>query len=271
MLLEHLRKGLRTPDEINAWLSLPCLGTLPEYGSHGHESYAAALRSVQMRLIRDDDRGQGQVLSIVSALPGEGKTTLVCNLALALASNGYRTLLIDCDTYTGAASNQFQLQGPGLRDVSQEPLVLDRIVNIGRSGLHMIGAGRAPEGHTAAQRPNKALVSAILSQARHRYDVILLDTPPLLSTGDTSLLEVADRAVLLVAWNKTDRDAVTEATNLLGNQADRIIGALLSRVSAKWYRLSGRNHHLANRSYPMIQKRPFVAAPRSSFSDSALH
>ena len=80
-------------------------------------AYARSLRVLRTRLRRATPTRRSEILVVVSALPGEGKSTFACNFALTAASSGSRTLLIDGDIYNASASRAFQLTGPGLWEV----------------------------------------------------------------------------------------------------------------------------------------------------------
>src|SRR5262249_42477536 len=142
LLLEQMRRGFRNAEEVEQATSLPTIGLLPKaeptiawsarnfeqvqkgkgtvdfdrlLGSPGLP-YISSLRSIHARLRRSSKSQPNEVLLVLSALSGEGKSRFACDLALVSASTGMRTLLIDGDFYSASASRNFNLDGPGLRE-----------------------------------------------------------------------------------------------------------------------------------------------------------
>ncbi len=157
LLMEQMARGLRTGAEIEEFLSLPCIATLPSeanglsarrglLGRHWPRAragqgaaaalfarsaplsaYARSLQVLRSRLRRASPSRRGEVLVVISALPGEGKSTFACNYALSAASAGIRTLLIDGDVYNASASRAFELdRGGAVGGAVRQDLVLAR-------------------------------------------------------------------------------------------------------------------------------------------------
>src|SRR5262245_42609768 len=170
LMLEQARRGFRTSGEVEQLLALPTFGVFPlrpkrvaatrQRLSHARDgaparlpayrdtsvdpiaSFEANLRAVRARLAYAEPRQDGEVLVVVSALPGEGKSTFACNFALASASAGVNTVLIDGDMYTRSVTRAFGLAGPGLCDVVGGHVSLGQAAKKEpKSGLHVIGAG----------------------------------------------------------------------------------------------------------------------------------
>ena len=135
VLLEHLRRGFRHASDVERHLSLPAIGSLPDWRGkrwlrrakattrligasplvHSPSSpYANGIQSVHAKLRRTRSAYRSDVLVVLSALPGEGKSAFACNLAVAAAKAGSRTLLIDGDPYAASVTATFAA-GPGGR------------------------------------------------------------------------------------------------------------------------------------------------------------
>jgi uncharacterized protein involved in exopolysaccharide biosynthesis/Mrp family chromosome partitioning ATPase len=275
MLLEQFRRGFRTTDDVERALQYPALGVIPESGAGASgatsrktdaaavppadaiaqavfnnpaSAFASSLSKMRNRLRRAPAVPDREVLAVLSTLPGEGKSTIACNLALASAATGVRTLLVDADTYTASTSRMFGLQGPGLRDVLQGRASLrDATVQDADTGLHVLGIDPAEVG--AMDKTDRARGLAFVSECHKHYELVVVDSPAILTAaGNIPLLESVDRAVLVIEWERTDRQAVADALNVLGTQATKIAGAVLNKTAANWFRLVDDRRHTPHRN-----------------------
>lgn len=171
------------------------------------------------------------IIAVTSPGAGEGKTVTAINLAGALArGSDARVLLIDADLRRPAVASQLGLTGAehGLADmVAQDDFAIERVVTpIEPLTLHVIPAGtaRGPI-HRILRSPR---IDAILKSARHHYDYIVVDTPPLLPVFDSAVLSRSvDGVLVVVAANHTPRKLLGEALNLL--DASKVIGIVFNR------------------------------------------
>ncbi len=263
LLMEQMRQGFRSLREATQFLSLPALGMLPTQpddtegssnwrsspskrdGSgqacrfalrHPRSAYARQLRAIQARLF--DDMTTNKIITVASAVPGEGKSTFACNFALAAADIGLRTLLIDGDIYTGKTGLMFGPKKAGLCEVLDEQIpIRQALTKDPATGLCVLGA-RDPSRATQPETIDAARLESLLDQCRNEFDLVVLDTPAILPVGGiTPYLKAADCAVLVVEWDGTPRQAVSEALDLLDVDAQKIAGVVLNKVSPRWFRL----------------------------------
>lgn len=166
----------------------------------------------------EDAWEKGKVILICSALPGEGKTTSAIALARTYAVSGLRTLLIDCDLRKPSVAAYIKVpQQDGLIDylVSTKSdgeqvisPVMDQVSN-----LMVITAGTRSNQPTD-QLLNSPTFASLLDMVRDAFDVIILDSPPLLPVVDTRYLaQTADIAVLVVRFANTTQGEVREAAS----------------------------------------------------------
>ena len=168
----------------------------------------------------DEEHGRpsdgAQIVLITSAGPSEGKTTTLANLAAVMAEGERRVLAVNCDfrrprlhRYLGGVAAPQKLNAtdvPGVQLVTQ----------VTRSD-----ADATPSDVVEAQR-------RLLTRARERFDVILVDTAPVLTTNDASeLLSVVDHVVLVVSAGQTDAEAAARATELLERRGRPPLGVAL--------------------------------------------
>ncbi|HEY8508020.1 MAG TPA: polysaccharide biosynthesis tyrosine autokinase, partial [Steroidobacteraceae bacterium] len=235
ILLDRFDKRVRYPDQVTS-LGLPVLGALPHVKSSRNGSSDSMMQAIEaLREIRlnvghaIEDRPL--VLAVTSPGAGDGKTFLSCNLALACADAGQRTLLIDGDTRRGElhrlllASRQ-----PGLTDYLRGDVTWDQVIqNTQYEGLHFIGGG------TRRQASPNLLGSAAMEDLMRRcsgmYDVILIDCPPLAAGVDPYLIGTLVGNVLLVLrTGRTDRALAETKLQAVDRLPIRVIGAVLNGV-----------------------------------------
>ncbi|MFS0881680.1 CpsD/CapB family tyrosine-protein kinase [Metabacillus niabensis] len=175
-----------------------------------------------------------QTIIVTSSGPGEGKSTTTANLAVVFAQQGKRVLLIDADLRKPTVHYTFRTENHvGLSNVLTRQLKLEEAVSITtQEKLFVLSSGPIPP------NPSELLGSKnmqlILEQAKEEYDVIVLDTPPVLAVTDAQILaNLADGVVLVVSSGKTERDSAKKAKELLESAKAKILGVVLNNKKAE--------------------------------------
>jgi succinoglycan biosynthesis transport protein ExoP len=186
----------------------------------------------QMRALGE---GRPRVLMVTSALPKDGKSIFASSLARNAAAAGWRVLLIDCDLGCPTLARLFGLQSaPGLREILAGDSLGDTnsYMHEPAPGLSVITAGRTG-GDPQELLASRSMV-ALLGAVRTRYDLIVLDTPPVLPVADALVLAPqVDATLMVVRWEKTPRTAARDALRLLHESRARMMGAVMTRVSRR--------------------------------------
>jgi capsular exopolysaccharide synthesis family protein len=176
----------------------------------------------------------GSVVMCGSALPFEGKSTTVAALAALIAGTGKSVLLIDADLRSPSLHRIFAVRGrSGLANCLDPDVDLDQLIHCDPvSGVSLLAAGGSHP------RPQEALQSPQLREAvrrwRDRFDIVLIDTPPVLPIADARILApLADYCVFIVRWGKTGWNTAAHGLNLFKETGARIAGVALSRVNLK--------------------------------------
>jgi receptor protein-tyrosine kinase len=175
-----------------------------------------------------------RVIMVCSAVPSEGKTTTVINLARALAEAGRKVTVVEADLRRPMISRYLGLiPGSGLNNIlagSAEPIEVEQTGEEG--SFRVIPAGPPPP------NPGELLSSqhmrALLEELREQNEFVLIDAPPLLPVADSSGLAVmVDGVLLTVRYGKTTKDQLRQAATTLDRVGARMLGLVLNLVPAK--------------------------------------
>lgn len=230
----------KKPDDMNEWGVAGLLGDVvldqPE------SAFSESIRTLYLSLKQQaSDRHIGVVL-VTSALPGEGKSTVSLNLARTAAQAGDNVLLIDGDLRRPALANALNLPGDiGLADLLAGRSDLKSAVrHEPRTNLYAIAGSRGVSGANALALLSSLRMKRLVDHARDIFDLVVVDASPLLPVADARLLlEQADGAVMVVASERTSRDAVTAALHENPELADKIVGVVLNGAADEFERYYG--------------------------------
>lgn len=252
VLAEILMAGLFTEDEVERRLGLPYLGAVPSLGTTVDDaktlkgltppdyllakplsSFAESLRKLRASILFSKVGEPVKVIAVTSSLPGEGKTTTTFSLARTLATSGAKVIVVDCDLRQSAIS-QF-LKEPaqvGLLEVLNGVSTLEQALINDESGAHILPLAKSA--YTPRDVLGSSAMHRLLQELRSRYEIVLLDTAPLLAIADTRILAPhADAVVMLVRWKKTPVKAVQSALALLQGTRAFIAGVALTQMDLK--------------------------------------
>ena len=259
LVQELLERGLQTREDVESKLGLPVVGTVPDLAtvpglvytrrdSLGPADYlieneasvfGEAFRSIRTALHVGSEKRGPKSIAICSALPDEGKTTAAICLARSAALAGLRTVLVDCDLRRRASSRALVPDATiGLTDVlSGEAQLENAIVRDTPSGAWVLPQIEGKAGYDLITQPAMEKVIADLSA---RFDLVVLDTAPVLPLAEARAVAAMANDVLLVTrWRKTPIHAARLAIDLLNRAGANIAGATLTRVNLKEQARSG--------------------------------
>jgi len=111
-------------------------------------------------------------------------------------------------------------------------------------------------GYTFELRDLRVDLDAFMRSCREQFDLVVIDSPAILPmAGNLPFMRTADRAVLVVEWDRTERRAVLEAVDMLGADAGKLAGVVLNKVAIGWYRLFGDSRYMKYFDYAAAQGR----------------
>jgi capsular exopolysaccharide synthesis family protein len=182
--------------------------------------------------------GKGRCVLITSAIGGEGKTTLASSLATRCGNAGMSTLLIDCDLRRAALCQVLDIpESPGLSDALKDKATIDSVVIPAPGGtFYVLPAGTPTEDTSSVLQSPK--FGQLIGQLRQLYDLIIIDSPPVLPVPDALILgRWADGAVLAVRYDISRFPQVERARRQLDNAGIAILGTVINgmRHSDSYY------------------------------------
>lgn len=194
-----------------------------------------------------------RTIVFTSPTPGDGKSTSAANLAITLAQQGLRCLLVDADMRRGALNEIFDVRRePGLSNLILGRTTLEASVlelNLGESGaLDFLPTGTVPP--NPAELLASSQMQALLEELAGSYDTVILDAPPLTLVTDAALLgSYSDGVILVARAGVTDRGAITYALEQLRAVRAPVLGAVLNDVDQKKEQYYGSYSAGAHASY----------------------
>lgn len=195
--------------------------------------FAEAIRAVRLALQRTMRIQPLKVVLVTSSLDNEGKTTLAANLALSLATLGVKTLLIDGDLRNPQLTRALAPHADaGLMEVAMGQTPLERAILLDRSsGLSILPSPAAKDVELITELMFSERIVDILDHLRQHYELIIIDSPPLVPLVDgRALAELSDRIILAMGWDQTPQEVISHTINLLSPVHERILGTVLTRV-----------------------------------------
>lgn len=208
------------------------LNVISEKSSFGYVEAFKELRTNMKYLLQE--HGRGHVVMITSSIPGEGKSNVSVNLALTLAQDSKKVILIDCDLRKGTLHRYLNVPptSPGLSSILTKEAPLSECIYRLSYGFHFIPVGALPD--NPSELIGSRLMSRLLSELSKNYDYIICDTAPVNAVADTSVLcRFVDGILFIVSYNMvTKNTAIAAKERLEGNNAN-ILGSVLNRYNAK--------------------------------------
>lgn len=241
-------RTIKTSKDLRAVVNASYLGTLPVYrkkkrtnSEHAginileanvQQSYLEALRQIRTRLDRRLKKHHAHVIMITSSIPGEGKSTVSSNLALAMAMNEKKILLVDCDIRNPSVQEVLNIKGefPGIAKVLKGEVSFEEARSVYQNGdvsLDMIYG--ASESSMEISLLGSPMMEQFLEQAKKYYDYIILDTPPSAMLADAMVMSnYVDAAVYVIMCDYARRQYVIDGIEELTEAGVYIAGCIIN-------------------------------------------
>ena len=254
-----LDRTIKTPDDVERELRLPFLGLIPEIdeankrvaGSRRRRSRRAALvhnrelvvhelpmsgiaeasRAIRTNLLFMSPDQPYKTLLVTSASPSEGKTTVACCVAIAMAQAGQRVILVDCDLRRPRMHRIFERDPQvGVTSALLEPDVLDTgALETDIPNLSVLPAGPIPPNPSEILHSDK--FRTLLEELCRKYDRVIIDSPPVVAVTDAAILStIVDGTMLVVRAFKTQFDVGRQGVRALSDVGAKLAGCVLNSV-----------------------------------------
>jgi succinoglycan biosynthesis transport protein ExoP len=278
---EQLDRSVKTPSQLEQLLGLSFLGLLPslpdaeeksdgrvgggpridapvinrELVVHEHPTsgIAEAARAIRTNILFMSPDRPYRTLLVTSAGPAEGKTTVACCIAIAMAQAGRRVVLLDCDMRRPRLHKVFGYS----RDVGlttaliDEPRIEELAMDTRVPNLSVITTGPLPP--NPAEILHSEAFAALISKLKDRYDCVVIDSPPVVPVTDAAILSNAvDGTILVVRAFETSKDLARRAARALRDVGGHVVGTVLNAVDL--------NRHEYGYKYYYYYKREGYAA-----------
>jgi len=232
-----------------------------------HSPRAEAFRTLRTNLQFVDAANHPRSIVFTSSVPDEGKTTTTANLAITMAAGGARICVVEGDLRRPRLLEYMGMDGSrGLTNVLIGQAGLEDVLQqFADSSVYVVGAGSVPP------NPSELLGSAAmietLRELESRFDVVIIDTPPLLPVTDAAVLStIAGGTVVVVGAGRVDRDHLAKSLQSLEAVNGRLLGLVLNMIPTKGtdaYYYSGyapKSERAAKSSRPRAKEREKAAS-----------
>jgi exopolysaccharide transport family protein len=248
---EQMNRRIQTRAQIEGLVGVGCLAVFPQLarekrriwkrkGSEAFQSIcnappfsptAEALRHIKVAI--DLHPKSSKVVGVISALPGEGKTTIAISFAAFAASNGARTLLIDGDLRRPSMTKALGYAGqPGLFNLVTEGSGLaDLLVTDSKLKFDLLPSSTKVRPANSFDILNSSATREMLKTAKDKYDYVLVDLPPVLPIVDVkAAADLFDAFILVVEWGSTSAEEVLKTIQASQLISERLIGTVLNKT-----------------------------------------
>lgn len=228
--LRRLRRLAPAPSNSNGTSAHPPIVMAEAPGSAGAESY----RALRTKLLFSRNADDLKSIAVTSPTPGDGKTTIAANLAVSFAEQGLRTVIVDCDLRRPRMHRIFDGPAePGLAGVLSGSCELaDALRGTGVDCLELVPSGGAHE--ATSELLGTGRMRSVLAELRQEYDMVIVDTPPVLSAADAMLVgALVDGVIMVVRAAETSRDVARHALQQLADVRASVIGVVLNDAHAR--------------------------------------
>lgn len=253
-LLEMLNPGLRSPEQVEEHLQLPTLGIIPsadvQQEAHDyvldkpHSSLTEAINSLRVSLMLLNPDKQVKSLLITSAVPSEGKSTLAMLIARISVQSGQKVVLVDTDFRRPTIEKKLGLDSkqPGLTDLlmHHDLSVNDVLLKDDKTEMKVLTKGMSSYVNPADLFASKRM-QQILNGLKNDFDLVILDSPPVMAVTDSRVLSLmTDKTLFVMRWDDTPRKVVKAALHQMAQSGtDNVAGIILQQVDLKQYSRGG--------------------------------
>jgi polysaccharide biosynthesis transport protein len=237
--IEYLDTSIKTMDDVERFLGISVLAVIPKgakflTSDDPNSRFAEGYRILCAKLNLTGARASARTITVLSGGPGEGKSTTTFNLGWVCAQSGMKVLLIDGDIRRPNIHNALQIENTlGLGEYLAGQASLDELIqSTSIPNLEVLTAGSlGPEDLGGFSR---ARLASLMEACRPNYDVILVDSPPVLGISDASVIsQEVDVSLLLIQHRRYPRNVSQRAKRVIEDVGGKLFGVILNNVNIK--------------------------------------
>ena len=237
--LEYIDTSVKSLEDVERYLQVPVLAVIPRdvgllHKQSGMSPDAEAYRILRTNIEFNRKNPEDNSITVVSGGAGEGKSTTLVNLAYVCAQGGYTTLMLDADLRRPRLHTFFDINNSvGLTNYLTTELMLeDVILQTPVDNLYFMPSGILPA--DAAGILNSRRMSELIQDVKQRFDLVLVDSPPILGVSDASVLaSEVDLTMIVVQHRKLPRHMLLRVKAAVENVGGSVIGVVLNNVDVR--------------------------------------
>jgi capsular exopolysaccharide synthesis family protein len=243
IVVEYMDDTIKTSDDVKAYKGITYLGSIRKLRKKEprgiHEIDPRSPLREAFRTIRNSVRfatldSAARTYAVTSTVQGEGKSFLVGNLAISLASEGKRVLIVDGDMRQPYMHTMFGISNSnGITNcLAGDSDIADIVTSTGIENLRVIPTGPIPPDPARLIESKKML--DLMERAKEQFDIVIIDTPPVLAANDAiSLSAHTDGLIMVIESGKAGKKQFRDVLDLLRKMNVNIVGAVLNKVSER--------------------------------------
>ena len=237
--LEYMDTSVKSLDDVERFLGVPVLAVIPKdvavlHRASGFNPDAEAYRILRTNIEFNRHNPDANCITVTSGGAGEGKSTTLCNLAFVCAQGGYSVLLIDADLRRPRMHTLFDVSNAvGLTNYLTTNVQLEEVVvRTPVENLYFLPSGMLPA--DSAGVLNSQRMSELIADAKSRFDLVLIDSPPILGVSDASVLSnEADLTLIVVQHRKLPRHMLMRVKQTVENVGGTVLGVVQNNVDLR--------------------------------------
>lgn len=237
--IEYLDTSVKTVDDIERYLKLPVLAVIPKrmnlLTKSGMESPDAEVyRILRTNFEFNRKNAEDNTVTVISGGSKEGKSTTIFNLAFTCAQGGYKVLIIDADLRRPTQHRFLEIDNNlGVIDYLQGQLEPEQVIRAtDYKNLSVMTSGRVPR--EAAGILNSQRMVELISRIRHQYDLVFVDSPPILGISDGSVIvSQVDLTIMVIEHRRFPRMMLQRVKQAVQSAGGRLQGVVLNKFDMK--------------------------------------
>jgi len=176
-----------------------------------------------------------KTIAVTSCFPGEGKSTIISNLAVTMSKAGKSVILVDCDLKKPSIHKNFLLSNSqGITNILVEDKYIDEVICKTKvQNLFVIPSGPIPP-NSSELLGSKNIKEAII-ELSERFDVVLIDTPPVLYISDALVMSsLVQGTIIISAYGKSDKNQMMNVKENIEKAGGKILGVVINKIPRKY-------------------------------------